>query len=221
MEDIEKHNPDLADALPKNYGAVGDDILRELLIRRISMLEVQLEILEGRMVGGIARPRSVLLGNLSPQAWSIEHADPFGGILPGPSWTAWRIMLIAAMGEELTLAERAIFTHLTGRACEPGRRVEELWAIVGRRGGKTHAIAVLAAYIAALIDFSDVLAPGERASLPIMSASMWQAQKCYQYLDGIFSGVPALHKLVTGQTSDTISLSTRPTSNAGRRLSER
>src|SRR5262249_43410260 len=30
MEDIEKHNPDLADALPKNYGAVGDDILREL-----------------------------------------------------------------------------------------------------------------------------------------------------------------------------------------------
>jgi type I restriction enzyme M protein len=31
MEDIEKHNPDLADALPKNYGAVGDDILRELI----------------------------------------------------------------------------------------------------------------------------------------------------------------------------------------------
>ncbi len=31
MEDIEKHNPDLADALPKNYGAVGDGILRELI----------------------------------------------------------------------------------------------------------------------------------------------------------------------------------------------
>ena len=31
MEDIEKHNPDLADALPKNYGAVGDAILRELI----------------------------------------------------------------------------------------------------------------------------------------------------------------------------------------------
>jgi type I restriction enzyme M protein len=31
MEDIEKHNRDLADALPKNYGAVGDEILRELI----------------------------------------------------------------------------------------------------------------------------------------------------------------------------------------------
>jgi type I restriction enzyme M protein len=31
MEDIEKYNPDLSDALPKNYGAVGDDILRELI----------------------------------------------------------------------------------------------------------------------------------------------------------------------------------------------
>ena len=31
MEDIERNNADLADALPKNYGAVGDGILRELI----------------------------------------------------------------------------------------------------------------------------------------------------------------------------------------------
>jgi type I restriction enzyme M protein len=31
MDDIERNNPDLADALPKNYGAVGDDILHELI----------------------------------------------------------------------------------------------------------------------------------------------------------------------------------------------
>jgi type I restriction enzyme M protein len=31
MDDIERNNPDLADALPKNYGAVGDGILRELI----------------------------------------------------------------------------------------------------------------------------------------------------------------------------------------------
>jgi hypothetical protein len=60
-----------------------------------------------------------------------------------------------------------------------------------------------------MIDYSDVLAPGERASLPIISASLWQANKAFQYLDGIFSGVPALKKLVAGQTSDMISLKTR------------
>ncbi|MER9665227.1 class I SAM-dependent DNA methyltransferase [Mesorhizobium sp. M0203] len=39
MEDIEKHNPDLADALPKNYGAVGDGILREL-IKLLAPIEI-------------------------------------------------------------------------------------------------------------------------------------------------------------------------------------
>ena len=39
MEDIEKHNPDLADALPKNYGAVGDEILREL-IKLLAPIEI-------------------------------------------------------------------------------------------------------------------------------------------------------------------------------------
>ena len=140
---------------------------------------------------------------------ALEHPDLFGDILPGKSWANWRVLLIAAMGEELTDEERLVFQALTGREREPSRLVDEFWAIIGRRGGKTRAIAVLAAYIAALVDFADVLAPGERCTLPIISASLWQAGKCYQYLDGIFHGVPALKKLVTGQTADTISLNTR------------
>jgi hypothetical protein len=35
----------------------------------------------------------------------------------------------------------AIFRNLTGREHEPGVRCEELIAIIGRRGGKTEAIA--------------------------------------------------------------------------------
>ncbi|MGZ9410842.1 MAG: hypothetical protein ACXW3J_09480, partial [Methylocystis sp.] len=140
---------------------------------------------------------------------ALSDPDLFGTILAGESWAAWRILLIAAMGEPLTDDERETFKTLTGREREPLERVDELWAIIGRRGGKTRAIAVLGAYIAALVDFSDVLAPGERASLPIMSASTWQAGKCFQYLDGIFTNVPALKRLVERQTSDTISLATR------------
>jgi hypothetical protein len=137
--------------------------------------------------------------------------DPhiFGSILPGESWNVWRVILIAAMGEPLDDAERVIFKEVTGREHEPLERVDELWMICGRRSGKTRAIAIWAAYIAALIDFTDVLAPGERASLPIMSNTMWQAQKAMSYLIGIFTEVPALARLVIGQTADTISLSTR------------
>ncbi|AZG76329.1 hypothetical protein [Methylocystis rosea] len=138
-------------------------------------------------------------------------ADPalFGSILPGESWAAWRVLLIAALGEPLTDEERVIFATLTGREREPLERVEEFWAIIGRRGGKTRAVAVLGAYLAALVDYSDVLAPGERAALPIMSASTWQASRAKQFLSGIFSSVPAFAQLVESETADTISLSTR------------
>jgi len=138
---------------------------------------------------------------------ALGDPDLFGTIFTGPSFDAWCVMLIALVGETLLPAELTIFTALTGREREPRCLVDEAWFIVGRRGGKTRAATLLAAYIAALCDHTDVLAPGERATLPIMSASMWQAAKALQYLDGIFSHVPALKQLVTGQTVDTISLS--------------
>ncbi len=70
-------------------------------------------------------------------------------------------------------------------------------------------MAVLAAYIAALCDHADRLAPGERAVLPILSASVWQAQKAFGFLAGIFDAVPALSAMVVGRTAETIALSNR------------
>ena len=42
-----------------------------------------------------------------------------GSVLIGDSWQAWRVLLIAAMGESLSDEERTIFTALTGRDKEP------------------------------------------------------------------------------------------------------
>ena len=140
---------------------------------------------------------------------ALEDRDLFGAILSGPTWASWRVLLIAAMGEEMTADERITFEQLTGRPAEPGERVDEWFSVIGRRGGKTRAIAVLGSYIAGLCDWSDYLAPGERCSLPIMSASTWQASKALQYLNGIFAEVPAMAELVESQTADTISLRTR------------
>jgi type I restriction enzyme M protein len=58
MDDIEKHNPDLADALPKNYGAVGDDILREL-IKLLAPLDI-----DGDAFGHVYE---VFMGNFAKQ----------------------------------------------------------------------------------------------------------------------------------------------------------
>jgi hypothetical protein len=65
----------------------------------------------------------------------------FGRLLAGESWRAWRVLLTAIVGEELTEDERIIFAGLTGREREPLEPVEEFWAVVGRRGGKTRSMA--------------------------------------------------------------------------------
>jgi hypothetical protein len=115
-------------------------------------------------------------------------------------------MLIAAMGEPLTDEERTAFGRLTGRAGEPLQRVEELWAVVGRRGGKTRAAATLAVHLAALCDHRENLSIGERGLVLFIAQNQRQAAVAFNYAAGIFDAVPLLGQLVTGRTSDTLSL---------------
>jgi hypothetical protein len=138
-------------------------------------------------------------------------ADPelLGGAIPGDSWLAWRTLLIASMGERLTDQERETFTSLTGRDVEPLEPVEELWGIVGRRGGKTRAAGTVAAYVGGLCDHTANLAPGERGVIPILAASMPQAGRAFMHAKGILQHSPVLAELIDGDpTSDTIRLST-------------
>ena len=139
---------------------------------------------------------------------ALESQAYFGGLLAGKSWAAWRILLIAMVGEELTEDERVTFTALTGRNSEPLEPIEEFWGIVGRRGGKSRAMAILAAWLAACCDHRAVLAPGERGVLPIMAASVVQAASSFAFISGAFRASPHLRDLVETETADTLSLST-------------
>ena len=73
------------------------------------------------------------------------------------------------MGEQLTDDERAVFKQLTGREHEPGQRVEEFVGVIGRRGGKSRAISVLATHIAGLCEHRN-LVPGERGVLLVIAS---------------------------------------------------
>jgi hypothetical protein len=61
-----------------------------------------------------------------------------GGVLDGASWTPWRTLMLAAMGEELTEDERLVFNKFTGREREPCHRVEEFVGVKGRRAGGSY-----------------------------------------------------------------------------------
>ena len=51
--------------------------------------------------------------NVSLRA-ALGDRNLLGDGLPGDSFSAWRTILIAAMGEELMVEEREVFAKLTG-----------------------------------------------------------------------------------------------------------
>jgi len=112
------------------------------------------------------------------------------------------------MGEALTADERKLFTKLTGRKREPLQRVEELVGVVGRRGGKSRAIAVLACYLATLVDHSHLLAPGERGLALCLGPDQRQSRIIRDYASAALEASPILSQLIEYQNSDTLSLST-------------
>jgi hypothetical protein len=97
-----------------------------------------------------------------------------GNVLAGESWAAWRVLLIAAMGERLTAEERADFKKFTGRDREPGVPVEEFVAVKGRRaGGSLSAGGVVLPYFGGLCKHP-ALVPGERGVLLCIAADQRQ-----------------------------------------------
>jgi len=134
--------------------------------------------------------------------------DPklFGHVLQGDSWYGWRVLLIAAAGEEVTDDERVEFKRLTGREREPRKLVRELIAIFGRRAGKSLAMAVFKCWIAGLCDHRDVLALGEIGVALLISRDQRVAKIILNYIEGILRGSEVLCSLIANRTADTIEL---------------
>ena len=117
----------------------------------------------------------------APQAHRIHARGPARA--PPISARCWRAIagrpgvcfLIAIVGEALTDDERVIFRALTGRISEPLEPVQEFWAVIGRRGGKTRAMAILAALFGGLHRSQGH--PGSRRTgrIPLLAASVQQA----------------------------------------------
>src|SRR5215467_13482514 len=135
---------------------------------------------------------------------ALTDAALLGSVLTGDSWLAWRVMLIAAMGEALNEDERTIFTKLTGREHEPLQIIEELVCVVGRRGGKSRAMSVLAAYIAGLCKHD--LVKGETGVLLCIAPDQRQASIVLEYASAALEQSPILKQMVVNRTADTLEL---------------
>lgn len=136
---------------------------------------------------------------------ALREPELLGGTISGESWVGWRCLLLACLGEELTDDEHELFRKLTGGRAEPGQLIEEFVGVIGRRGGKSYAIAVLAAYIAGLCRHP-ALVRGERGIVLVIAPDQRQAQICLDYITAIFEASPILRQLIEGHTQSTLRL---------------
>src|SRR5713226_2023534 len=101
------------------------------------------------------------------------------------TWRAWLVVLRAIFALPMDEAERACFTTLTGRETPPATQVEECWLVVGRRGGKSFIVALIAAFLGCFRDYRPYLGPGERGVIMLTATDRKQARVIMRYLMAI------------------------------------
>ncbi|MGO9774871.1 MAG: terminase large subunit domain-containing protein [Roseiarcus sp.] len=126
----------------------------------------------------------------------------------GPSWTAWRGFLAALFALESNDSGEA-YRAATGRQSLPEAPFSEAALIVGRRGGKSRILALIAVCLACFRDYTPYLAPGEVATIAVLAANRQQARSIFRYVSGLLKAVPLFAPMIAEETADSITLSNR------------
>ena len=120
------------------------------------------------------------------------------------SWSPWLSVLRAAFALPMSDEDRAAFAEVAGGRTPPGRCVNELWCICGRRSGKTRIAAAISVYIAAIVQHK--LAAGETGFVLLLAASRSQASIAFQYVQGFLKASPILHQQIESMTANEVRL---------------
>ena len=106
-------------------------------------------------------------------------------------------------------AELALFRHHTERQPGPAAPFREAALVVGRRGGKSRVLAVIAVFLACFRDYAPFLALGEIATIAVIASGRRQARSIFRFISGLLHAVPALAALIEDETAEAIVLTNR------------
>ncbi len=138
---------------------------------------------------------------------AMNHPAMFQPWFAGPSWDNWRTVLKGAFALPMNASEQAFFRTVAERD-PPSKPVRELWAIVGRGGGKDSVASVVAAYTAALFS-PKCLRPGERALVACLACDRDQAGIVLNYVKPFFENILPFKHMVTRETAQGFQLRNR------------
>jgi hypothetical protein len=121
------------------------------------------------------------------------------------SWAAWIAFLKTLFGLPLTAAELETFKHCTALEAPPDGGAFEAALICGRRSGKSRTLALIAAYLGTMVDWSPYLSPGERGTVMVVATDTKQARTILNYVRE-FLKVKLLAPLIVRETLTSIDL---------------
>ena len=139
------------------------------------------------------------------------HRDPkvFGQHFKGGTFDAWLAFLAALFALPMTAEQLAIYRKHTGRTDPPTQPAKEAWLVVGRRGGKSFILAVIAVFLACFKDWRGHLAAGEHGTLMIIAEDRKQCRAIMRFIRGLLHGAPMLRRTIVNETTKSVTLKNR------------
>lgn len=125
------------------------------------------------------------------------------------TWAAWRAFLAALFGLPMDDGMLDTYRGCTGRSEAPGAPFTEAWLVIGRRGGKSFIMALVAVFLACFKDYRGHLAPGERAMVLVIATDRKQARVIARYIRALLTEVPMLAAMVERPTAESFDLNNR------------
>jgi hypothetical protein len=140
---------------------------------------------------------------------AIDDPHLFAPWFQRGDWSAWRVFLSALFNLDLADEDLDLYRRCTGRTEAPQGAAEEAWLVIGRRGGKSFMLALVAVFLSVFRDYRPYLQPGERATVMVLAQDKRQARVIMRYVYGLLSEVPMLAPLIEGSSTETIDLARR------------
>lgn len=116
-------------------------------------------------------------------------------------WAAWWAFVAAVFAYDMTPEQLALFEKCTGRKVPPSKQVKEAWLVVGRRGGKSRILALIAVWLGCFFNYRPYLAKGQRAVVQVMAADRDQTKEIMDYVKGFLAESKMLSRLVESSTA--------------------
>lgn len=137
---------------------------------------------------------------------TLEDPHLFGGMFDHPSWRPWIVFLRALFALPMDEAALSTYRHHTARQKPPTSPSRYATLVCGRRGGKSRILALVAVFMACILEHDAYVAPGESPVIAIIAADRKQARVILGYITGFLKAIPLLAPMIESELTESVRL---------------